>query len=238
MPTIAENLSTITERIAAAARDCGRQPGEVRLLPVSKTKPPSDVLAAVEAGCTRFGENRVQDALAKWELINPDHPRIEWVIIGALQTNKAKYVARFASELQALDSLKVAHELDRRLQREGRQLDVLVEVNSSQEPQKSGIAPEDALGFAKDLAAFDALRVKGLMTVAVHSEDRARVAACFERTRVLRDQLRQDAGEVSCWEELSMGMSGDLDLAVAHGSTQVRVGQAIFGPREGQGWRP
>lgn len=238
--SVADNLTAVRTRIDDACRACDRDPGEVSLLPVSKTKPPSMVEEAYEAGYRLFGENKVQDALAKSELMDADHPGLEWAVIGGLQTNKAKYVARFATEFQALDSLKVARELDKRLQKEGRQLRVLVQVNSSVEPQKSGIAPDEAVNFAKELAAFDSLDVRGLMTVALNSSEPKAVADCFDVVVGVQEKLRQEVNEVSDWSELSMGMSGDLEIAVAHGSTQVRIGTDIFGARTdpAEVWRP
>ncbi|MGK2308727.1 YggS family pyridoxal phosphate-dependent enzyme [Cutibacterium sp. V947] len=238
--SVADNLTAVRTRLDDACRACDRDPAEVSLLPVSKTKPPSMVEEAYHAGYRLFGENKVQDALAKSELMDADHPGLEWAIIGGLQTNKAKYVARFATEFQALDSLKVARELDKRLHKEGRQLRVLVQVNSSAEPQKSGIAPEEAVDFARELAAFDSLDVRGLMTVALNSPDPQAVADCFDTVVGVQEKLRQEANEVSDWTELSMGMSGDLEIAVAHGSTQVRIGTDIFGSRTDAAeiWRP
>lgn len=238
--SVADNLTAVRTRIDDACRACDRDPGEVSLLPVSKTKPPSMVEEAYEAGYRLFGENKVQDVLAKSELMDADHPGLEWAVIGGLQTNKAKYVARFATEFQALDSLKVARELDKRLQKEGRQLRVLVQVNSSVEPQKSGIAPDEAVNFAKELAAFDSLDVRGLMTVALNSSEPKAVADCFDVVVGVQEKLRQEVNEVSDWSELSMGMSGDLEIAVAHGSTQVRIGTDIFGARTDPAeiWRP
>ncbi|WCC80720.1 YggS family pyridoxal phosphate-dependent enzyme [Cutibacterium equinum] len=229
--SVADNLTAVRSRIDEACRACHRDPSDVSLLPVSKTKPPSMVEEAYQAGYRLFGENIVQDALAKSELMDADHPGLQWAIIGGLQTNKAKYVARFATEFQALDSLKVAHELDKRLQIEGRQLRVLVQVNSSGEPQKSGIAPEQAVDFAKKLAVSDSLDVRGLMTVALNSPDPKAVADCFDVVVGVQDKLRQEVNEVSDWAQLSMGMSSDLEIAVAHGSTQVRIGTDIFGAR-------
>lgn len=238
--SVADNLMAVRTRIDDACRACHRDPDEVSLLPVSKTKPPSMVEEAYQAGYRLFGENKVQDALAKSELMDADHPGLGWAIVGGLQTNKAKYVARFATEFQALDSPKVARELDKRLQKEGRQLRVLVQVNSSAEPQKSGIAPEEAIDFAKELAAFDSLDVRGLMTVALNSPDPKAVADCFDVVVGVQEKLRQEVNEVSDWAELSMGMSGDLEIAVAHGSTQVRIGTDIFGARTDPAeiWRP
>lgn len=229
--SIAENLSAVEARIEAACRDAGRDPAEVRLLPVSKTKPPSAILEVAARGYHLFGENKVQEAQDKWLALREEHPEIGWAVIGHLQTNKARFVARFATEFQALSSVRLAAELDKRLQAEGRQLDVLVQINSSLEPQKFGIDPDDAVAVVRELPAFDSLRVRGLMTLALFSDDRAAVAACFERMVAVQERLRQEAGDVSDWRELSMGMSGDFELAIAHGATTVRVGQAIFGDR-------
>lgn len=232
MDDIAANLRAIEDRIAAACRRVGRDPGSVRLLPVSKTMSTHKIRAAYDAGYRRFGENKVQEAYDKWERLR-GLDGIEWAVIGHLQRNKARLVAEFASEFQALDSLRLARELDKRLQAEGRRLDVLVQVNSSGEESKFGLAPEDVVGFARELAGFDALRVRGLMTLAVFSSDEAKVGACFRRMLDVQEQLRQ-ADDVTVgegWDELSMGMSGDFELAIEHGATCVRVGQAIFGAR-------
>lgn len=226
---IARNLAVVRARIAAACHRAGRDPGHVRLLPVSKTVEETRIRMAYAAGVNEFGENKVQEALAKAEAM-ADLP-IAWSIIGHLQTNKAKYVARFAVEFQALDSLKVAEALDRRLQIEGRALDVFVQINSSGEASKYGLAPEDALAFLRQMPAYSALRVRGLMTLAVFSADVSRVRACFRLMRELRDRLRQDAPAGIALDQLSMGMSGDYEIAIEEGATVVRIGQAIFGAR-------
>jgi pyridoxal phosphate enzyme (YggS family) len=152
-------------------------------------------------------------------------------VVGHLQTNKAKDVAAIAAEFHALDSLRVAEALDRRLQALGRGLDVLVQVNTSAEETKFGLAPQEVAGFLAGLGVFASLRVRGLMTLAEFTSDAGRVRACFARLRTLRDRLRQDAPAGMALDELSMGMSGDYELAVTEGATIVRVGQAIFGPR-------
>lgn len=227
--TIGPRLALVRERIAAAVRTAGRDPAEVRLLPVTKTVPAARLRAAVEAGCRAFGENKVQEAREKAEALSD--LAIDWSIIGHLQTNKTRYVARFAAEVQSLDSLKLAAALDRRLQIEGRGLAVLVQVNTSGEASKYGLPPERVAAFLHELPAFAALRVRGLMTLAVFSQDAERVRTCFRRLRALRDRLRQEAPAAVTLNELSMGMSGDFELAIAEGATIVRVGQAIFGPR-------
>lgn len=229
MTDVVANLYAIRDRIAAACVAAGRSPEQVRLLPVSKTHGIDKILAVHAAGETMFGENRVQEAESKAaELAGTG---IRWSIIGHLQTNKARNLARFAHEFQALDSLRVAAELDRRLQTEGRAIDVLVQVNSSGEPQKFGLPPAEVEAFAEQLVAYSALRVRGLMTLAVFSDDPAEVEPCFVRMAELRERLRNNDRAAGTWDDLSMGMSGDFELAIAHGSTCVRVGQAIFGAR-------
>ncbi|MCX7555679.1 YggS family pyridoxal phosphate-dependent enzyme [Xanthomonadaceae bacterium JHOS43] len=224
------NLSVIRARIECACRAADRDPAEVRLLPVSKTVDVATLRAAYSAGLRELGENKVQEALAKSEVM-ADLTDLRWVLIGHLQTNKAKYAARFASEFQALDSLRVAEALDVHLQKLGRGLDVLVQVNTSGEASKFGLPPEEVEGFVRQLPAFTALRVHGLMTLAALSSDQAEVRRCFVRLRELRERLRQSAPEGVHMDELSMGMSGDFEMAIAEGATTVRVGSAIFGQR-------
>ncbi|CED91911.1 YggS family pyridoxal phosphate-dependent enzyme [Actinomyces succiniciruminis] len=221
------NLAAVRARIDAAARAAGRNPAEIRLLPVSKTVPEERLRAAWAAGITQMGENKVQEA--KRKAANLADLGIHWALIGHLQTNKAKDVAAFADEFQALDSLRVAEALDRRLQAAGRGLDVYVQVNSSGEASKFGLEPDAVADFLAALPAYSALRVRGLMTLAAHTDDADRIRECFRIMRTLRDAGLQ-AGTVGDGQ-LSMGMSGDFELAIAGGSTCVRVGQAIFGAR-------
>ncbi|WP_313456931.1 YggS family pyridoxal phosphate-dependent enzyme [Achromobacter sp.] len=224
------NLAAVHARIAAACGRVGRDPAEVRLLPVSKTKPEASIRLAHAAGCRLLGENKPQEAYRKWETTQDLHD-LQWSVIGHLQTNKAKLVARFASEFQALDSLRVAEALERRLQAEGRALDVFVQVNTSGEASKYGLHPDDVPAFLRALPGFSALRVRGLMTLALFSAEAERVRQCFVLLRKLRDQLRQDAPAGIALDALSMGMSGDFEIAIEEGATVVRVGQAIFGAR-------
>ena len=229
--TLAGNLEAIRARIDAACRAAGRDPSEVRLLPVSKTVDQARLRLAHAVGIREFGENKVQEAMGKWEAM-ADLPDLRWVLIGHLQTNKAKYAARFAGEFQALDSLRVAEALDAQLQKQGRALDVLVQVNTSGEESKFGLPPEEVEGFVKQLPVFSSLRVRGLMTLALFSDDPDQVRPCFACLRELRDRLRRSAPAGVAMDELSMGMSGDYELAIEEGSTIVRVGQAIFGARK------
>ena len=224
---IIANLAAIQARINAACAACGREPDEVRLLPVSKTVPAERLHFTYDAGIRLLGENKVQEAYDKWQALAALEG-LQWAVIGHLQSNKVKYVARFAAEFQALDSLDIAESLDRRLQQEGRSLDVFVQVNTSDEPQKYGMTPDAADAFIRALPAYSALRPRGLMTLALFSDDHEAVRRCFVRLRELRDRLRETNPAIA---ELSMGMSGDFELAIAEGATTVRVGQAIFGAR-------
>jgi len=222
-------LAHVRQRIDQACADAGRNPASVRLLPVSKTVPADRLRLAYAAGMYELGENKVQEALGKAEhLADLD---LRWVLIGHLQTNKAKYVARFCSEFQALDNLRVAAALDKALQKQGRALDVLVQVNTSNEASKFGLPPDEVSQFVQQLPAFSSLRVRGLMTLALFSSNPDQVRPCFVRLRQLRDQLQQSAPDGVEMKELSMGMSGDFALAIAEGATTVRVGTAIFGAR-------
>lgn len=221
------NLATVEQHIGDACARAGRERSQVRLLPVSKTVDEPRLRAAIAAGLRSFGENKVQEAKAKAAAL-ADVPGLSWSVIGHLQTNKARDVVAFADEFQALDSLRLAEALDRRLQAAGRALDVFVQVNTSAEESKYGLPPEQVSDFLAALPQYSALRVRGLMTLAVFSSDIEAVRACFVRLRTLRDQLRD---RFEGLDDLSMGMSGDYQLAIEEGATVVRIGQAIFGRR-------
>ncbi|EIM00522.1 YggS family pyridoxal phosphate enzyme [Rhodanobacter thiooxydans] len=223
---LAANWSDIRRRVDEACREAGRDPAEVTILPVSKTFGPELIRAAVALGMRRFGENKVQEIRDKAPLLADCG--IDWVMIGHLQTNKAKDVARLASEVQSLDRLELAEALDRRLQHEGRAIDVLVQVKTSSEPSKYGLPPEQLPPFLDTLRGYDTLRVRGLMTLAIHSNEPVEVRGCFRRLRELRDQAIAQGHDIP---RLSMGMSGDFPLAVAEGATELRIGTAIFGNR-------
>ncbi|WP_350016904.1 YggS family pyridoxal phosphate-dependent enzyme [Rhodanobacter sp. IGA1.0] len=229
MPTpshLAANWADIRRRVDEACRAAGRDPAEVDVLPVSKTFGPELIRAGVALGMHRFGENKVQEIRDKAPLLADCG--IDWVMIGHLQTNKAKDVARLAAEVQSLDRLELAEALDRRLQHEGRAIDVLVQVKTSTEPSKYGLPPEQLAGFLNTLRGCDSLRVRGLMTLAIHSDEAAEVRACFRLLRELRDRSMLQGHDIP---RLSMGMSGDFGLAIAEGATEVRIGTAIFGQR-------
>ncbi|CAB3874591.1 YggS family pyridoxal phosphate-dependent enzyme [Achromobacter deleyi] len=228
--TLAGRLARIQQRIAQACERAGRAPDSVTLLPVSKTFEVDAVREAMALGLTRFGENKTQELRQKAAALAGQG--VQWVLIGHLQTNKAKDAARDATELQSLDRADLAEALHRRLVNEGRTLDVLVQVKTSSEPSKFGMDAAEVPAFLRRIATeFPTLRVQGLMTMAVNSPDPAEVRACFRALRELRDQLRQNAIEGVSLDRLSMGMSGDFELAIEEGSTEVRIGTAIFGVR-------
>ncbi len=223
---LATNWAQVRGRVDQACRDAGREPSSVVILPVSKTFGPEIVRAAVALGLHRFGENKSQEVREKSPALADCG--VEWVMIGHLQTNKAKDVARLASEVQSLDRLELAEALHRRLEHEGRTIDVLVQVKTSDEPGKYGLAADQLPTFLDQLQAFPTLRVRGLMTLAIQSDRADEVRACFRTLRELRD--REVARGLDL-PRLSMGMSGDFALAIAEGATEVRIGSAIFGNR-------
>ena len=230
MGQVAQRLSAVRQRIDTACAKAGRDPGEVRLMAVSKTHPPDLLREAYEAGHRLYGENKVQEAVAKAGALT-DLDELRWAFVGHLQTNKARDVAAFAAEFHALDSFRVARALDRRLQELGHGLDVYLQVNSSGEESKFGLAPREMVSFASTLRECSALRVRGLMTLAANSDDERVVRSSFETMRKLQERLRGSDTAAGSYDELSMGMSGDFELAIEYGATTVRVGQAVFGAR-------
>lgn len=224
--TFRARWAALQQRVDDACRDAGRDPGEVTVLPVSKTFGPELIREAVELGLHRFGENKVQEIRDKYEPLADCG--IDWVMIGHLQTNKAGVVARLAAEVQSLDRPKLAAALDRHLSDAERVIDVLVQVKTSDEPSKYGLDPAQLLGFLDELAGYSTLRVRGLMTLAINTSDPGTVRGCFRRLRELRDTAAANGHELP---RLSMGMSGDFPLAIAEGATEVRIGTALFGAR-------
>ena len=224
--SFAANLAAIRGRIAAACARVGRDPAEIRLLAVSKTVPAHVLRAAVAAGLADFGENKVQEGLEKATAL-AGLP-IRWSLIGHLQSNKVNQTLRFAQEFHALDSPRLAEALNKRLEAEGRDLEALIQVNTSAEESKSGLEPEALPAFLELLPQWPRLKPKGLMTLAILSEDEEKVRACFRLLRRLRDESAVKHPEISA---LSMGMSGDFEWAIEEGSTILRVGSALFGAR-------
>jgi PLP dependent protein len=224
--TIAARLAHVRGRIDEACRAAGRTPATVKLIAVSKTKPPEAIREAYDSGQRAFGENYAQELVAKAEAL-ADLADLEWHFIGHLQTNKAKLVARIAHAVHTVDTVVLARELGKRAAA-GREtpLDVLIEVNVSREPQKAGASPSEIQEVVDALRVEPSLVLRGLMTVPPAGDPRAS-RTVFETLVTLRN-LHGGAGELP---ELSMGMSDDLEEAIAAGATSVRIGRAIFGDR-------
>ncbi|MCX8132416.1 MAG: YggS family pyridoxal phosphate-dependent enzyme [Roseococcus sp.] len=222
---IADNLARIHARIEAATAAAGRPPGSVALVAVSKTHPPEAVQAALAAGQRLFGENRVQEAAAKFPALRATHPGLRLHIIGGLQTNKARDAVRLADVIESLDRPKLAAALAEAMAKEGRRPDCLVQVNTGDEPQKSGVARAEARDFLRACREDWGLPVKGLMCIPPAEED-PRPHFAFLAELAAREGL----------PVLSMGMSGDFEAAIAAGATHVRVGSAIFGARPQANW--
>lgn len=230
MNPIADNLRQIMERIAAAARRAHRDPSEVKLVAVSKTVGLDRVRQAIAAGVTILGENYLQEAKPKIETLGN---AVSWHFIGHLQTNKAAAaVARF-DLIHSVDRLKLAQALERAAQKSGQVQDILIEVNIAQETTKSGVAPDDAAPLLEAIATLPHLRVRGLMTMPPWFNEPEIVRPYFRALRELRDRLASLSLPGVDLTELSMGMTGDFEAAIAEGATLVRIGTAIFGPRPG-----
>ena len=230
--SIAANISSIRERIAAAAQRAGRSPDHIALMAVSKTQPPDQIREAYDAGLRVFGENRVQEFAAKVETLR-DLRGAEWHMIGHLQTNKAVKTAELFRAVDSVDLRKLAEKLDAAARALGRRLDVLIEINVGGEAAKSGVAP-DSRDLEELLIAaprLDALVFRGLMTVPPFTDDPEGSRPYFRKLRELRDTIAARRLPNIAMDELSMGMSHDFEVAIAEGSTCVRVGTAIFGER-------
>src|SRR6202162_2027093 len=230
--SIASNIASIHERIAAAARRAGRNPEDITLMAVSKTQPPEKIQEAYNAGLKIFGENRVQEFSNKIDALRDLHDA-EWHMIGHLQTNKAAKTAELFRAVDSVDSLKLAEKLDAAARTLGKKLDVLIEVNVGGEAAKSGVAThapqlEDMLMAAPRLEAVAFL---GLMTVPPFTEDPQAARHYFRKLRELRDAIAARNLPALAMNQLSMGMSHDFEVAIEEGSTCVRVGTAIFGER-------
>lgn len=226
MTTIAHNLQRVQARIAAACAAAQRQPGEVTLLAVSKTFGPDAVEEAVAAGQRAFGENYIQEAVDKITGL-PQHP-LQWHCIGPIQSNKSRLVAAHFDWAHSVDRLKLAQRLSEQRPAELPPLQVCIQVNIDGGRTKAGVSPEDLASLAKEVAQLPGIRLRGLMTIPEPASDFAAQKAVHLKARALFDDLRE-AG--LALDTLSMGMTADLEAAIAAGSTMVRVGTAIFGSR-------
>lgn len=217
---VAQRLEEIQSRIAAAAREAGRDPSSARLIAVSKTFEAPHILPVIEAGQRLFGENRVQEAKAKWPPLKERFPDLELHLVGSLQSNKAKEAVQLFDAIHSIDRPKIARAVAEEMAKQGRRLKLFVQVNTGEEPQKAGVLPAEAAGLVRLCRDELKLDIAGLMCIPPADEEPA-IHFAF---------LAKLASELGV-NELSMGMSADFETAVAFGATYVRVGSAIFGAR-------
>ena len=228
MAAINDNLQAVAARIREAAHAAGRDPSMVRLLAVTKTQPPPAVRAAYVAGLRSFGENYVQEALDKKAALAENAPGIQWHLIGPLQSNKTRVVAGAFDWVHTVDREKIARRLSEARADGVPPLNVLIQVNVSGESTKSGVPPAEARALAHEIAKLPRLRLRGLMAIPEPTPDKTLQLERFREVRELFDRLN---AEGLALDTLSMGMSQDLESAIAEGSTLVRIGTAIFGER-------
>lgn len=230
METIVQNLQIIEQRIQSACDRSNRKRDEVRLLLATKTVNPERIRKAFEAGYTLIAENKIQELKEKYEDLK-DSPHTSH-FIGHLQTNKVKEILRYdVNCIESVDRLKLAQKLQNRLVYEEKTMNVLIQINTSFEESKFGISPENALDLVREVAKMDRIRIKGLMTIGLFSAETEKVRKCFRLLKEIQNQIIQKNIPNVEMKELSMGMSGDLEVAIEEGSTIVRVGTAVFGKR-------
>jgi pyridoxal phosphate enzyme (YggS family) len=223
---IESNLAQIRRNIEAACVRTGRNPSEILLLPVSKGHSADEVRAAADLGLNIFGENKVQEARAK---ISQCPGRLRWHMIGHLQSNKCRDAVHFFQMIESVDSLDLAAELNKAAEKSARHIPILLEVNVAGEGTKFGFKPEEVLELIESINSLSRLEIHGLMTIAPYSNDAEKVRPVFKRLRELKDQCSQKLG--APLPHLSMGMSGDYQVAIEEGATIIRIGTALFGPR-------
>ena len=234
MTTIASRLQAVNTRISEAARAAGRAPGEITLVAVSKSFPAGAIAEACAAGQNAFGENYAQEGVAKIAVLDdllgrrPESPRLIWHYIGPMQSNKTRVIAEHFDWVHGIDRAKIAERLSASRPDEKPPLQVCIQVNVSGEASKSGVAPEAVLGLAHTIMRLPRLRLQGLMAIPEPTPETGLQRRRFRMLREIRDQLLQRGLSVNT---LSMGMSDDLEAAIAEGATLVRVGRAIFGER-------
>jgi len=223
------NLERVRTRIVDAATGCGRDPDSVRMVTVCKTVDAARVAAAIDAGAMILGENYIQEARDKFGILY-DRP-VQWHFIGHLQSNKAKYAVRMFDLIHSVDSFKLASALDREARKNAKVQDILMQVNISGEESKSGIEETDAIELARQIGRLENVRLKGLMTIPPFFDAPEAARPFFRRLTRLRDRIVVYRIPGVHMDELSMGMTGDFEVAIQEGATLVRIGTAIFGAR-------
>ena len=227
-------LEEINRRIAVACERAGRRASEITLVAVSKTVPTASIREAIEAGVRTLGESRVQEAAAKIpELSAISAERdVQWHLIGHLQSNKARRAVELFDAVHSVDDLKLAERLDRLAAESGKSLPIFIEVNLGGEESKTGAAPDELLTLCEQVGKLPSLELKGLMTVPPLSDNPEDARPFFRRLRLLRDEARRSGAVGGSFNELSMGMSYDFEIAIEEGATFVRIGTALFGARQ------
>jgi PLP dependent protein len=232
---IQQNLLEIKQNIAEIAAENGRNVEDVKLVAVSKTYPYTAIKSAMETGQLDFGENRPQEMLEKQEILQTEnaelYQKIHWHLIGQLQRNKVKYIAPFVQLIHSVDSEKLLQEIDRQANIHKRTIDCLLQINISDEEQKSGMEETEAEMILQQISNFPNIRIKGLMGMAAFTDDMALVRTQFQRLRLAKERFSRFENAQIEMKELSMGMSGDYEIAIAEGATLIRIGTAIFGGR-------
>lgn len=226
---VAENLKEIEERICAACRRAGRERSEITLIAVSKTKPVSLIREAMAAGICHFGENKVQELTDKIEEIQEP---LQWHMIGHLQRNKVKYIVGKTALIHSVDSLRLAEQISKEAVKKAVCCDILMEINIAGEESKFGIIPQEASEFAREVAKLPGIRLRGLMTVAPFVENPEKNRIYFQNMQKLVVDIRNKNIDNVTMDILSMGMTGDFEVAVEEGATMVRIGTGIFGERD------
>ncbi|MEW6686406.1 MAG: YggS family pyridoxal phosphate-dependent enzyme [Candidatus Edwardsbacteria bacterium] len=229
MLDIQTNLTRVFEQIEKAAQRTGRKPEEIVLVAVTKNVEAQKILEALESGVKIIGENRIREAESKLSLIGK---KAVWHLVGHLQTNKVKKALEIFETIQSVDSLHLASELNQRAKQKNKKIDVLIEVNTSGETTKFGFLPSGVIPALKEMAIFEALNIRGLMTVGLFSSNQEEVRPCFRLLRKLKEEIERLRLDKISIDYLSMGMSGDFEMAIEEGSNMVRIGAAIFGPRQ------
>ena len=230
MAELQTRLENVLNRIKNTANARSRDPETIRLVAVSKTIPADMVKEAIEAGVKILGENYIQEARKKFDALS-SYP-VSWHFIGHLQTNKAKYAVRLFDLIHSVDSLKLAHELNKQAKKINKIQEILIQVNISMESTKAGVYEQDALSLIKDISHLENLSVKGLMTMPPFFNEPEKVRPYFSALRKLRDQIKKESIPNIAMDELSMGMTGDFEAAIDEGASLVRIGTAIFGERK------
>ncbi|MBF0468167.1 MAG: YggS family pyridoxal phosphate-dependent enzyme [Desulfamplus sp.] len=226
---IKENFNSVKKQIAEAAQRCGRNPDEITLVAVSKKKSVDAIVKAIDVGVEILGENYIQEAVNKIEVIHTKSP--SWHFIGHLQSNKAKVAVKYFDLIHTVDSLKLAKEINRHAEKAGKIQDILIQINISQEETKSGAAAEEGVKLAEAVSRLKFLSLKGVMGMPPFFDDPERARPYLRRLANIREAIKRENIEKISMEHLSMGMSDDFRIAIEEGSTMVRIGTAIFGSR-------